>query len=241
MICEIKTPRGLIEISKVSEEKLKRIQSLLTYGVLPLSETFRGANYGIVMKCGEQEVLCLKQQPKEMEKSRAYNLLGSHSLMIVDAYCGYIKRGFKGAYLASPYLRQRSNGLWESGISHFIFPDKEDTAFSKEASSLYYDSVWGNGATNMFFAFYECFKHSFKSINIPMPIYFGFDIRPHSHLQSLAMNFMVVDDEVFCLRENLVENDTAWLLLADVGIKKVYHLPSIPHEIDETDLQLSKG
>ena len=101
---------------------------------------------------------------------------------------------------------------------------------------------FGNGATNMFMAFVDCFKQAFSESNLPMPQYFGIDIRPRSHLRSLAMYFMLSGSDVFCLRPNLREKeDVAWTILVNGGINTVFHLPSLPMTIDETDLNKAKG
>lgn len=238
---KIKTKRGDIAIQKPDTNTLERLQNLLTFGVLPLKQTFNGADFGIVMQSGEKEVYCLKQQPLEVEQAQAHQLFQLQHLMIMDAYCRYIKLGFSGAYLASPYLRQRDNGLWEVGVSHFIFPSDNENVATKSFGKAY-DSSFGSGATNMFLAFMDCFREAFAESKITMPQYLGVDISPRSHLNSLAMYFMVSGSDVVCLRPNLREQeDPAWTILANFGIGEVYHLPAIPITINETDLNEAKG
>ncbi len=161
--------------------------------------------------------------------------------MIMNAYCQYIKLGFSGAYLASPYLRQRDNGLWEAGVSHFIFPSDNEKVSEKSFGKAY-DNQFGNGATNMFLAFADSFQQSFAEAKLTMPQYLGIDVRPRSHLKNLAMYFMVWGSDIFCLRANLREQeDAAWAILANKGIGQVYHLPSLPMTINESDLDIAKG
>ncbi len=239
---KIRTSKGSIDVYEPEILVLRQIQNLLTYGVMPFDETVNGADFGIVMDCGGKEVYCLKLQPVEVERSQAEDILELQHLMIVEAYSRYIKMGFRGAYLAAPYIRQRDNGLWEAGVSHFIFPHKKDTNFLGKLFTKGYDKQFGNGATNMFNGFIKCYKKAFNEANLTMPQYFGVDIRTRSHLQSLAMNFMVMDSRFFCLRANLrEEEDIAWAILASGGINNVYHLPSIPLAIPESDLGFAKG
>lgn len=239
---KIQTTKGSLEIRKTDTTTLKKLQNILTFGVLPLEETFNGADFGFVMQCGEQEVFCLKLQPLEMEREQAEQLFQTQHIMIIDAYVRYIKLGFSGAYLASPYIRQRDNGLWEAGVSHFIFPPNKKTSLWGTLFVKAYDKQFGNGATNMFLAFVDCFKQAFAEAKLTMPQYFGIDIRSRSHLENLAMYFMILDSDVFCLRANLREQeDFAWTILADGGIDKVYHLPAVPMTIDESDLNDAKG
>ncbi|NVO19210.1 MAG: hypothetical protein HXX13_05885 [Bacteroidetes bacterium] len=235
-------PNGELEICIPEEEIISRLQNLLPFGIMPFEQAVNGAGYGIVMCCGEKEVNCLKQQPIEVERSHAEQLMQIQHLMIVDAYCRYSKMGFQGAYLAGPYLRQRDIVLWEAGVSHFIFPDFTEMKASGKSRDKLFDEHFGIGATRMFFGFGECYKRAFKESEIPMLQYFGYDVRSRSHLQNLAMNFMVLDSRVICLRANLrKDEDAAWTILAAAGINRVYHLPSVPLTIPEPDQEIAKG
>ena len=238
---KIQTTKGSVEIQKPDTTTFKRLRNLLTYGVMQFEQTFNGADFGFVMQCGEQEVYCLKQQPLEVERKQAEQLFQLQHFMIMEAYCKYIKLGFSGAYLASPYLRQRDNGLWEAGVSHFIFPAENELQHSEPFSKAY-DNKFGNGATYMFMEFVRCFKQAFFEAELTIPQYFGIDFRSRSHLQGLAMDFMVAGSDFFCLRVNLREQeDLAWAILANAKIDKVYHLPSLPMTINESDLNTAKG
>ena len=178
----------------------------------------------------------------EVEQEHAEQLFQLQHIMAMIAYCKYIKLGFLGAYLASPYIRQRDNGLWEAGISHFLFPSENEKKYSEASFSQVFDNEFGNGATGMFMGFIECYKRAFAEQKMKMPQYLGIDVRPRSHLKSLAMYFMVSGTDFFCLRANLREQeDVAWRILADEGISEVYHLPALPMTIDETDLNRAKG
>ncbi|HCM21058.1 MAG TPA: hypothetical protein DIC46_09870, partial [Porphyromonadaceae bacterium] len=162
-------------------------------------------------------------------------------LMIMEAYLQYLKIGFKGAYLASPYLKQKGNGLWESGVAHFIFPSEQEPGYSNASFSKAYDKKFGDGATNMFLAFMESYKQAFIEAKMRMPHYLGFDVRTRSDIQNLAMYFMAFGSDILCLRANLREKDVAWQILAKSGINKVYHLPAVPMTINELDLDIAKG
>lgn len=241
-ISRISTQNGSIDVYEPATVALKWLQYLLPFGIIPFGEKVNGANFGFVMDCGEKEVQCLKQQPLAVEHSEAVELFNLQHLMIVDSYCRYVKMGFKGAYLASPYLKQRDNGLWEAGVSHFIFPVNKSTNLLGKLFPKAYDKQFGIGATSMFVCFIKCYKKAFTETNQTIPQYFGIDIRSRSHLQSLAMNFMVLNSEIFCLRANLREDeDMAWAILASAGIKKVYHFPAVPLAIPESDLNFAKG
>ena len=239
---ENKLTKDSIVINKPDDELISKLRNVLPFGVLSFKEPIEEAEFGIVMCCGEKEVYCIKLQPVEVGREQAENLLFMQHLVIIDAYCRYIKMGFSGAYLASPYLRERDNGLWESGIAHFIFPQIGDLKLSGKSSPNTYDTQFGIGASSMFEGFAKCLKDAFSKSKLTKPPYIGIDIRPRSHLQSLAMYFMVLDSEIICLRTNLRgHDDLGWDILASGGIDKVYHMPSVPITIKESDLDEAKG
>jgi hypothetical protein len=238
----IKFTKDSIIISKTDEEFIRKLRNILPYGLLSFKEPFEGAEFGIVMCCGEKEVYCIKQQPVEVGREQADNLFLLQHLMIMDAYCRYIKMGFSGGYLASPYLKQRDTGLWEAGIAHFIFPQSGEFELKGKSSTNSYDTQFGIGASSMFNSFVKCLKDAFSKSNLTKPPYTGIDICPRSNLQNLAMYFMVLDSQVICLRANLrKDEDLGWDMLASGGIDKVYHMPSVPMTIQESDLVEAKG
>lgn len=238
----IDTPRGSVEILAPGLSLLRTIRDLLPFGALQLNEPQHGARYGLVMQCGEEEVFCLKQQPVEVDRQAAEEWMQIQHWMIAEAYCRYIKHGFSGAYLAAPYLRKRDNGLWEPGMAHFVFPSPTGIESQEFLFEQAYDDRFGHGATTMFTHFAQDLMASFKESNIKPPSYFGLDVRPRSHLQSLGMYFMVVGRHVLCLRPSLREKeDVAWAIFAAGGMEHIYHLPCLPMTIDRNDLEIAKG
>ncbi len=237
----IETPNGSIEVSAPEATTTQELRNLLPFGITQFNEPLQGSTYGFVMCCGEQEVWCLKQQPLEQEQKAAEQWLNINHVIIMEAYTRYLTHGFSGGYLASPYIRQRDNGLWESGIAHFIFPASNGIESEKNSPSTAYDSRFGPGATKMLTDFILALRSAYNDMQIPEPRIIGLDIRPRSHLTSLAMHFMLLGSRVLCLRAHLRELDPAWGILAKAGIKSVVHVPSVPLTIREEDLYFGKG
>lgn len=219
------------EIKDANPEMIRQLQNLLPYGVMPLPEPFDGAKFGIVMECDGNEVYCRRHKFMEMPLEMAEQLFQIQHLTIMQSYCRYIKKGFSGAYLATPYLRQRDNELWETGVAHFIFPPEDGRGKVEKKIDKMFDS------------FFKCFGEAFSKWELPKEFtYIGLGSRLRSHLQSVAMYFMAIDSDIICLRANLREQeDDAWNILKSTGIKTVYHLPSVPMTIEEPDLNIAKG
>lgn len=237
----IETPNGSIKVSAPDAATMHELRNLLPFGIAQFSEPQQDASYGFVMCCGDQEVWCIKQQPLEQEQKAAEQWLQINHVIIIDAYTRYLAQGFSGGYLASPYIRQRDNGLWESGISHFIFPAANQIKSEESSPSTAYDSRFGPGATKMLTDFILALRSAYNEMQIPEPRIIGLDIRPRSHLTSLAMHFMVLGSRLLCLRAHLRELDPAWGILAKAGITGVVHVPSVPLTIREEDLYFAKG
>lgn len=229
----INTPNGPIEIITTTPEILSTLQSLTPFGIDHLKEPFNGAHYGFVMAKGGQEVMCLKQQSVERSREEAETLFQLHHYIIMEAYTLFRAHDYSGAYLASPYLRQRDNGLWESGIGHFIFPSKDGPEVSAASNFSTYDRHFGKGATAMLTNFITDMRECYKDKPYKETPTIGLDLRPRSHLTFLAMYFMLLGSQVLCLRANLREEDPAWAVLAKAGIREVVHMHCVPLEIRE--------
>jgi len=241
-MASISTACGAIEIERPSPVLLRNLRSLFPFGACQLAAAEGGENkFGIVMQCDDKEVNCVKQEPLECDREAATRWVEVQHWICVEALARFKSEGFSGAYLPAPYLRQRDSGLWEAGISHFIFPSPAGIETQEFPFDPAFDDHFGHGATIMFKRFLAHFKDAFLASGLTSPQYFLLNVRPRLHLQSLAMNFLSVGPHIICLRENLREDeDPAWTILAGQGVKTVFHMPCVPLAIKSEDLAVTK-
>jgi len=241
-MASISTTHGAIKIEAPSPVLLRNIRSLLPYGACQLAPPDGvDPKFGIIMQCDDKEVLCIKQEALECDREAAMRWMEIQHWICVEALARFKAEGFSGAYLPAPYLRQRDSGLWEAGISHFIFPSPSGIETQEFPFDSAFDDGFGHGATIMLKRFLAHFKDAFLRSNLTSPQYFSLNVRPRLHLQSLAMYFLSVGPHLICLRENLrEEEDPAWTILAGAGVKTVYHMPSVPMAIESADLAVTK-
>lgn len=137
-------------------------------------------------------------------------------------------------YYATPYIKEKDNGGYESGIAHFIFPGTD----SPKTEHFAYDNAMGVGATGCFMAFMNMFKSITKDdVKIP---YIGLDMRTRSQLGSFISGFMLYKDTFIFHGTQIGENDFRFDLLAKHGIKEVVFAPSMPMSITPEQLNEAK-
>ncbi|MGA7882550.1 MAG: hypothetical protein WCD63_16935 [Terrimicrobiaceae bacterium] len=72
------------------------------------------------------------------------------------------RRASAGLTLQGPYLRQRDNGLWESGVAHFVFPSTNRAEAQQLPFQQAFDNEFGHGARTMFERFARHFMEAFR-------------------------------------------------------------------------------
>ena len=233
----IHTDYGEVEIRDLTPDLLQELQTRLPYGFLPFNEEFQGTRYGFVVRCGDKEIPLLKQQPVECDKKMAMLLIKIHFVGILAAYCKMIKDNIDGIYYATPYLKDKGEAGWESGIAHFIFPGK-DTPVSDSPVLTSYDGFVGKGGTALLVNFMEHFKEIFDDeFRID---YIGIDVRTRSQIGNLVSGFMLMGKTII-YHGTLHEDDPRFGVLAKNGVTSIVHAPSMPMTISPDQLKMAKG
>lgn len=232
----VNTKMGQIEILEPTDPLLKEIQSILPFGFLPFNESFNGYRFGFVIKCDSDEMKCLKQQPAEVEEKVAHKLILIHQLLTIDTYIQIKDIIGDSLYYATPYLKDKGEIGYETGIAHFFYPQNMEHKIENGA----YESLFGEGATDLFLTFAKAYQENNKASGLNLQ-YLGLDIRTRAQLGSMISGFMIY-------KGNFIYNEPKYRTgilvlncLANRGVFKVIHTPSAPMEIRRDQLAFAKG
>jgi hypothetical protein len=236
----VKTHQGPIELCPPELVQLRALREILPLGAVQYSPSQHGAKFGLVMKCGEQEALAVKQQPVEVSKEQAKTSFRANSILIALSLRNYLENGFSGFMMPCAYMRDKGATGVEAGIAYFGAPSpsgKEALKFTHEDA---FDNQFGTGFTSMLTkATRSIHKASVDSgIGLATPI--GFDVRSRSTLETLGFGFLVHGPLIFCLKCEVREEDPVWTVLRSTGIEHVIHIPSLPVEISPGELNIAK-
>jgi hypothetical protein len=212
-------------------------------GLVRFGEPANGADYGIVMKCGEREAYAIKHQPPDLpEEAWAQNQFVINSLLVALTLRRYIDHGFSGVFLPCPYWRKKAENRHEVGLAYFGAPSSggiEANEFEFKFQSAW-DNQFGAGFTVMFTTFIKELQRTEADSGLKLQRSIGLDYRPRLALGTLGFGFLVQHKDVFCLKTVVTEQDPIWTALRSAGIEEVYRLPSVPLEIPEDQLPFAK-
>ncbi|HVK58459.1 MAG TPA: hypothetical protein VM735_06755 [Candidatus Kapabacteria bacterium] len=227
----ITTPQGELQLVPAPAKLLSTINSFLPFGVYGFKTPQNGANYGIAMQCGDQEVFCIKQQPVDCDEEHGSLLYKAHSWLIAHSIGGYLRNGFSGLLMPCAYIRQKEAGKVEPGIAYFGVPSPHGRESQEFPFDELFDPQFGHGFKTMMMSFIRELQQSSIEKRIPLFQTIGLDMRPRLHLGSLGFGFMVVGPHVVCLQPRVTDGSPIWESLRCAGIAEVFHMPSIPLEI----------
>lgn len=236
---EINTPKGTIKVIQPEGSRLRSLRSALPLGAVAYSQDAGGARYGIVMKAGSTEAWAIKQQSPEIPEDSLQTAYLANSILIALSIKRYISAGFGGSFMPCPYFRKKSNGI-ESGIAYFGSPLSTGIEATKSPFEGAFDNQFGHGFSTMLKHFVESLKTSSAESGITLQPCIGLDYRPRSALDSIGLHFLIHGSELYTLKKQISEVDPVWTALRSTGIDVIYHLPSVPAEITEEQLSISK-
>ena len=241
MIKNVSTPQGEVALIESPVELLRAIRQYMPFGAVRYLPPQQGADFGLVMQCGEREAYAVKQQPVDCDEQQGYDTFQANSILIAHSLLNYLSNGFSGLLMPCAYIRQKEAGMVESGIAHFAAPSPQGIECLDRPFEPSFDGQFGHGFTTMMISFIKCLQESSKETNISLCTCIGLDVRPRSHLNTLGFGFMVIGNNIICLKTKVSERDPVWTILRATGVTEVYHVPSVPAGISEADWAVAKA
>lgn len=236
----VQTPKGEVKLLAQPVELLRAIRSFLPFGALRYVPPERGADFGLVMQCGEQELFAVKQQPLDCDDQQSRISFQANDILIACSLARYVGHGFSGLLMPCAYLRTKDAGRFEAGIAYFAYPSPHGREVQEYPDESSYDEQFGRGFFPMMTSFIHALEQSSLATRIPLYRAISLDVRPRTQLGSLGFGFMVVGTHVVCLKTRISEQDPIWAVLRDTGISEVVHIPSVPASIAESALHIAK-
>src|ERR1035441_9312084 len=119
----ISTRFGEVTVLDPPADLLQSIRSFLPFGLIRNDPPEHGVDYGLVMECGLEQLMGVRQQPEERPYEPSLQAQGINSLLIARSLAAYLTSGFSGLLLPCAYMAtKRRQGLFESGIAYFGYP-----------------------------------------------------------------------------------------------------------------------
>lgn len=113
----IKTPKGDVQLLAPPVELLRTIRAFLPYGFVGYGgEQPKGAHFGLVMQCDDQEVFWVKQQPVPCDEEQGFLRFQANSILIALSLAEYLRHGFDGLFMPCAYIRKRTVGRPNPGL-----------------------------------------------------------------------------------------------------------------------------
>ncbi len=228
----VNTPQSEVRVLPPPVELLLAIRAFMPFGAVRFVPAQQGADFGLVMQCGEQELFAVEQQPMDCDERQSRISHQANALLITHSLADYRAHGFGGLFMPCTYIRTKENGQFESGIAYFGYPSsrgRECLDFPYENS---FDGQFGHGFTTMMTSFIRALQQSSRTTGITLSRPVGLDVRYRLELGSLGLEFMLVGSQIACLKTVVSEHDPVWTVLRDTGISEVFHVPSISAAID---------
>jgi hypothetical protein len=241
MAQNVSTPQGDVSLIDPPIELLQSVRRYMPFGAARYLPPQANAEFGLVMQCGDRECHFVKQQPTDCDKKQAYVSYQCNSLLIAHSLLEYRRFGYKGLFMPCAYLKEKEGGLFESGLAYFGTPSPEGIECLDRPYEPGFDDSFGHGFTTMMASFIYALHESSRATGISIASCVGLDVRARSDLQTLGFGFLIIGQDTICLKTHISgETDPVWTILRATGITEIYHMPSIPSEISEEQLAVTK-
>jgi hypothetical protein len=238
----IQTPEGEIRLLEPPVELLRAIRAYLPYGMVRLKPPAGQAEFGIVMQCGDFEVMAIKQQSVDLDPESGELQFRSNHVLIAAALKSYLQNGFKGLLMPVPYRREKPGGRIEAGFAYFGSPSPTQGPLLEPQQRGFWADHFSEEFHSMIRRFIHALVEGAAATRLPIQeVIIGLDVRKRMQLDAIILSFMVLGNNLICLRATIDEREWTWSILRSAGITELYHLPSVSMAIRADELEKAKS
>jgi hypothetical protein len=228
----IRTESGILELVPATIDQLRGIarywpMELLGYGDGP-------PDFGLVFQHGDEEVYGVKMQCLEMPEADAMALHHRFRNMIAGALPRYLQKNHQGVMVPCAYFKEKSPGMFETGLAFFVGPAPEDAAMAGPGDKTHWDEKLGAGAKRMILDVVDSLgdpnpasgREAPAATNVLHVI--GMDLRPRLAMGSIVMPFVVQGQSILVVKHPMTEDEPLWNKVVRAGFSKLPYASIVP-------------
>ncbi|MGJ8653068.1 MAG: hypothetical protein ACSHX8_07325 [Opitutaceae bacterium] len=223
------TSHGLLHLEEPSPSIISRLHSLLPFGLRISKKSVRGARYGIVAQSGEECLQFVKQQPPDVSIEMVQAVHMANNLLIASTIPSFLVEGHEGCFWPLNYLRKKPNGF-EIGFAYSGM-ERAGDGCEEPGRSRDFDEAIGYGFTDMMYSFIQNLKDQSKKTGLSLQHTIGLDVCDRNHLRNISFGFLLLDQDVICLKPSIRADDPVLTVLRANGIDTVIHMPAVPIDL----------
>jgi hypothetical protein len=159
------------------------------------------------------------------EREPAEKMLSALRLMLPRALKLYSEFDFNGVFLPCAYLSE-SSSVSQAGYMMYVWSGGRPNRTTKSKPIDGFEKQFGPGSTDMIPTFWGAHIDTWKSFGLGECAAADFDFACRSHCELMALDFLVVDSQIVCLKNSIDEDDPVLVEAARAGIERVYWMPS---------------
>ena len=185
---------------------------------------------GLVFQRGDQELFGVKFQHVDRPEHLAHFVHLTDCALVALALPYYLEHGHRGVMVPCPYVRKKSSGLVETGITYFVGPDVASRDLYHEKNDTLFDEL-GVGATAMIFHMQLAVVRASKEHSLPIDYFLTHELRRRLAVGSIVMHFAIHGPHIVVIKSPIKEADLTWGYVVRAGV-------SSPNGLDRATRQI---
>ena len=183
--------------------------------------------YVFIFQDGEGEVMGLRYHFGYFkDKDAAEEFMAASRMVLPDTLRQCTEYDFAGILIPCPYMAQLEDVI-EAGYVLFVQSERDFTGPAEHESIESWDEAFGPGGSRMIIAFMQANSHTWKAVGVDQMPVADVHLAERSRCGALATDYMLVDSNLICMKQELHEEDPLLMQAAEVGFTQAYWMPSV--------------